>query len=86
MLDGTPARAAAPPPKRYLVTFGGLSTGNPEPDRAQHGRRQLRPQALARAARSNVKNEVSVVSGLRLPQNGAGRMDRALALAAASAR
>ena len=73
MLDSAPARAAAPPP-RYLVTFGGLSTGNPNlivPAKAgvdYDVKRALAPLATL----NNVKNDVSVVSGLRLPQKGPG--------------
>jgi len=74
MLDAAPARAAAQPAQRYLVTFGGLSTGNPSlivPNTVGANydvKRSLAPLATL----NNVKNEVSVVSGLRLPQNGAG--------------
>jgi hypothetical protein len=71
MLDAAPARAAAQPAQRYLVTFGGLSTGHPSlivPSKVGADydvKRALTPL-------SNVKNDVSVVSGLRLPQNGPG--------------
>jgi hypothetical protein len=74
MLDSAPAQAAAAPPKRYLVTFGGLSTGNPSlivPSKVgldYDVKRALGPLAGTAA----VKNEVSVLSGLRLPQSGAG--------------
>ena len=71
MLDGAKARAATPPPLRYLVTFGGLSTGNPDlivPSTV--GANYDVKRALAPLA--NVKNDVTVVSGLRLPQNGPG--------------
>jgi hypothetical protein len=70
MLD-SPARAQMPPPKRYLVTFGGLSVGNPQlivPNTVGAGydvKRALAPLSM-------VKNEVSVVSELRLPASGAG--------------
>jgi hypothetical protein len=74
MLDATPARAQTPPPKRYIVTFGGLSTGDPQlivPNtvgRDYDVKRALAPLATL----GNIKNEVSVVSGLRLPQDGPG--------------
>ena len=66
-----PARAQQPPPKRYLVTFGGLSVGNPQlivPNTV--GRSYDVKRALAPL--SAVQNEVSVVSGLRLPVSGPG--------------
>jgi hypothetical protein len=67
-----PARAqSTPPPKRYLVTFGGLSVGNPQlivPNTVGAGYDVKR----ALAPLSSVKSDVSVVSGLRLPASGAG--------------
>jgi hypothetical protein len=74
MLDRGPARAQMEPPRRYLVTFGGLSVGNPElivPNtvgRDYDVKRALGPLSMF----DGIKNEVSVVSGLRLPQNGPG--------------
>src|SRR5688572_18650205 len=73
MLDAAPARAQVPP-KRYIVTFGGLSTGDPRlivpstVGRDYDVKRSLGPLATL----GNIKNEVSVVSGLRLPQDGPG--------------
>jgi hypothetical protein len=71
LMQDAPARAQQPPPKRYLVTFGGMSSGDPTlivPNTV--GRDYDVKRALAPL--SNVKNEVSVVSGLRLPASGAG--------------
>ncbi|HMI92372.1 MAG TPA: DUF1552 domain-containing protein, partial [Polyangiales bacterium] len=74
MLDAAPARAAVQPAQRYLVTFGGMSTGNPTlivPNTVGANydvKRALAPLGTL----GNVKNEVSVVSGLRLPQSGPG--------------
>ncbi len=71
MLDGSRARAQVATPQRYLLTFGGLSTGHPDlivPDTIGTGydlKRALAPLA-------NVTADVSVLSGLRLPQNGPG--------------
>jgi hypothetical protein len=70
MLDSR-ARAQQPPPKRYLVTFGGLSIGNPQlivPNAVGRGYDVKR----ALAPLSTVQNEVSVVSALRLPASGPG--------------
>ncbi|HKP61062.1 MAG TPA: DUF1552 domain-containing protein [Polyangiales bacterium] len=67
----SPARAQQQPPRRYLVTFGGLSVGNPQlivPNTV--GRSYDVKRALAPL--SSVQNEVSVVSELRLPASGAG--------------
>jgi hypothetical protein len=72
MMLATPARAQPmPAPKRYLVTFGGLSVGNPQlivPNTVGPGYDVKR----ALAPLSSVKNDVSVVSELRLPASGAG--------------
>lgn len=74
MLDSGRARAQAEPPRRYLVTFGGLSVGNPElivPNTVGPGydvKRALAPLSM----HGGVSSEVSVVSGLRLPQDGPG--------------
>src|ERR1700712_2034765 len=67
----SPAHAQQLPPKRYLVTFGGMSSGDPTlivPNSV--GRDYDVKRALAPL--STVKNDVSVVSGLRLPASGAG--------------
>jgi hypothetical protein len=75
MLDsrilGSRASAQDMPPKRYLVTFGGMSSGDPQlvaPNGVGAGydlKRALAPLA-------DVQNEVSVLSGLTLPASGAG--------------
>jgi hypothetical protein len=65
------ARAQTPLPTRYLVTFGGLSTGHPDlivPDTV--GTDYDVKRALAPLA--DVKADVSVLSGLVLPQSGPG--------------
>jgi Protein of unknown function (DUF1552) len=70
MMD-SPARAQQLPPKRYLVTFGGMSIGNPQlivPNTVGRGYDVKR----ALAPLSSVQNEVSVVSELRLPASGPG--------------
>ncbi len=68
------ARAqAALLPKRYVVTFGGLSSGDPSlivPDTLGAGYDVKR--ALAPLMELNVRDEVSVISGLRMPQDGPG--------------
>jgi len=71
MLEPGPAQAAAAPPKRYLVCFAGLSIGNPElivPNTV--GRNYDVKRALAPL--EAVKNEVSVLTEMRLPQDGPG--------------
>ena len=71
MLDSGKARAQQAPPPRYLVTFGGLSTGHPDlivPSAT--GRNYELTRALAPL--EAVKADVSVVTGLRLPQDGPG--------------
>jgi hypothetical protein len=74
MIDSQPALAATAAPRRYLVTFGGLSTGHPDlivPSTV--GANYDVKRALAPLSTLNdVKNEVSVISGLRLPQDGPG--------------
>lgn len=68
------AHAQTAKPIRYIVTFGGLSTGNPGwivPSKV--GADYDLKRALAPLAGfGGVKSQVSVVSGLRLPQNGPG--------------
>lgn len=75
MVGSSPARAQTMErPRRYVVTFGGLSTGNPSsivPNTV--GANYDLKRALAPLGTfNNVKADVSVVSGLRLPQSGAG--------------
>ena len=71
---GTAHAQPAQPPRRYLVCFAGLSIGNPTlivPNtvgRDYDVKRSLAPLSTL----GNVKNEVSVISELTLPQSGAG--------------
>jgi hypothetical protein len=80
MLDGGPALAqTANPPKRYVVCFGGQSLGA-DNDRLHNdyvpntvGPNYDLKSALAPLANhNNVKNEVSVVSGLSIPVANGG--------------
>ncbi len=63
----------APPPPRFLVTFGGLSTRQPSyivPTKV--GRDYDVKRGLAPLATNGIKNDVSVVSGLLIPVSGPG--------------
>jgi len=72
VMRAAPAHAQAmPAPKRYLVTFGGMSSGDPRlivPSGVGPGYDV--PRALAPL--TGVQNDVSVVTGLRLPTSGPG--------------
>lgn len=66
------AQAATPPP-RFLVTFGGVSVGpsaNIVPSKL--GRGYDLKRALLPLGQNAIQNDVSVVSGLRIPQTGPG--------------
>lgn len=80
MLDGGRANAQAPnPPKRYVVCFGGQSLGGDnDPLHNDYVPNTLGPNydlksALAPLADyNNIKNEISVVSGLSIPTANGG--------------
>ena len=79
MVDGTPALAQAARPKRYVVCFGGQSLGGDnDPLHNDYVPNIIGPNydlksALAPLAdHNNIKNEISVVSGLSIPTASGG--------------